>query len=44
MSIIIFLLTHPWLAFSGLLISSAFTYLWYAYYEYRWPFHNLPRF
>ncbi len=35
-----FLLAHPWLFLVVLLISACVTYLWYAYYEYKWPFHR----
>ena len=37
-----FLLEFPWLIPVGLLIGAGITYLWYAYYEYKWPFDNLP--
>jgi len=35
-----FLIAHPWLFLIALFISASVTYLWYAYYEYKWPFHK----
>ncbi len=34
---------NPWDILVGLIIGTCLTYLWCAYYEYRWPFHKLPR-
>lgn len=38
-----FLLENLWLIPVAFIISACLTYLWYAYDQYKWPFHKLRR-
>lgn len=38
-----FIVANPWIVPVSFFTSVVFTYLWYAYMEYKWPFHRSNR-